>query len=287
MNTHSKSIMGQGEFKQSIQVPLEAAIKKFDGDPRQIFNRFLTHSRYADRVANFMIFDELKGPIHHKLAQDLIGENFFGVEEWRMFFGINFAKKQLEKIRKFPWGENILNAPCPFNKGKGIKETHFAFLGLESINGKPLTVLKWRELCCAAGGPKFSYAPSQWYDREKCATETTCRFRWYLMLKDIFPASDRVSYHDGLRLIPRNYKVPTAVEDTSKHLLYHKKTGILLNPDKVGRCNTLTSLGIRILIGSNREHEFDFSCGNDDRGRSGIGLPVSRRLPKLPKVMNP
>lgn len=118
---------------------------------------------------------------YQKITREIMGKNFFGVEDWSALYGVNFSQKQLRRVAEFPWSEDILNSTCPLC-GKVVKDCHFAFVGLDRINGKPLTILKLQELHPATKQPKFySYAPSAWYSEKKFAKETTMDFRWYLL----------------------------------------------------------------------------------------------------------
>lgn len=60
-----------------------------------------------------------------QFAKILMGPNFYGPTEFeedvRSFFlsGANIAK-----ITNVPWTKEILAGPCPFNRGKTVKETH-------------------------------------------------------------------------------------------------------------------------------------------------------------------
>ena len=119
--------MTKGEFEESVR-KLEAAVAKRGGNPRQLFDRIRTEEVFTDRVAEFILRGGLEGSVHQKLARAILGKNFFGVEEWSALYGVNFTKKQLREVADFPWNEDVLNAPCPFVKGKSVKETHFAFL---------------------------------------------------------------------------------------------------------------------------------------------------------------
>lgn len=206
---------------------------------------------FAKRVAEFMLRGGLEGSVHQKLARAILGKNnFFGVEEWSTLYGVNFTKKQLREIADFPWNEDVLNAPCPFHKGKSIRETHFAFLGLDCIKGRPLPILKWQELHPQSGQPRFySYAPDCWYAKENFANKPTCGFRWYLMPLEIVPNSTDKSYQEQTAMLPKEYEVPLAIEEVTKLILYYRKNGIYLNPTNWGRCHDVTSGGRRVPVG--------------------------------------
>ena len=241
--------------------------------------RLRSDKNYACRVAEFMLRGGIDGSVHHKLARAVMGQNFFGVEEWATLHNVNFSKKQLREISEFPWGEDILNGPCLFNKGKAVRETHFAFLGLDKLNGSPLSILKFQELYPASGQPKFySYAPSSWYTGHPFAVDKTMKLRWYLLLKDIVPNSISTSWDNQKALLPAEYEIPTAVEETAKDLYVQRKTGIYPNLKVYARVDDRSSSGFHVVVGVC----YDGGVHVDycyDYGYSVVGLGASRKLP--------
>lgn len=243
--------------------------------------RLRAEDAYARRVAAFMLRGGLEGSVHQKLARAILGKNFFGIEDWSAFYGVNFSGKQLRAVAEFPWGEDILNAPCPFSKGKLIRETHAAYLGLDRYMGKPLTIMKWQEVHPITGQPRFySYPQDCWYKDEKFANQPTCAFRWYLMPLQIVTDSESKTYQDQVAMLPAEYEVPFAVEEVTKDLLYYRKNGVFLNPSRYGRCQDVSSYGGRIGVG--RSGSGGLRVGGWSGGVPGddVGLAASRKLPK-------
>jgi hypothetical protein len=273
--------MTQGEFEESVR-KVELAVTKRGGNPRQLFDRIRTDASFTDRIAEFMLRGGLDGSVHHDLAHAVMGKNFFGVGEWSALYGVNFSKKQLREVAEFPWGEDILNAPCPFVKGKSIRETHFAFLGLDAVGGKSLTIIKWQELHPASGQPRFySYAPDNWYANEKFGNTPTCGFRWYLMPLEIVPNSTDKTYQGQVSMLSAEYEVPFAVEEVSKDLLYHRKNGVYLNPQRYGRCQDVTSVGRRVYVGYSGTGGLGVDRWSDGGCYYDIGLAASRKFRTL------
>jgi hypothetical protein len=208
-----------------------------------------------------------------------MNKNFFGVEEWSTLYGVNFSKKQLREVAEFPWGEDILNAPCPFVKGKSIRETHFAFLGLNSIEGKPLTIIRWWKLHPAPWQPRFShYVLGSWYTKRKFANEPTCGFRWYLMPLEIVPNSTYKTYKEQVTMLPAEYEVPFAIEEVGKDILYCMKNGIYLNRSKWGRCQDVISDGHRVHVGCFNLRGLRIGCYLAGHRDLSIGLAASRKF---------
>jgi len=64
--------------------------------------------------------------------RDVMGENLFGIGEWKRYYpslAKFFEPNDLARLRFFPWDEDTLNSPCPFDPKRTIRETHFAFVG--------------------------------------------------------------------------------------------------------------------------------------------------------------
>ncbi|OGN40855.1 MAG: hypothetical protein A2606_02540, partial [Candidatus Yanofskybacteria bacterium RIFOXYD1_FULL_42_10] len=205
---------------------------------------------FRKHIAGFMLRGGIDGSVQHKLARARMGQNFFGVEEYATLYGVNFSKKQLREVSGFPWGKDILDAPCPFNKGKTVRETHFAYLGVDKLNGSPLTIMKFQELHPESGQPKFrNYAPDSWYHQQVFATDKTMKLRWYLLLKNIVPNSTLTSWNDQKAMLPAEYEIPTAVEETAKDLFVQRKTGIYPNLKVYARVDDTSSNGHRVNVG--------------------------------------
>jgi len=237
--------------------------------------------RFRTRIAKFMLQGGIESSAHIKLVRVIMGEErFWGAEEWSAFYGVRFTKKQLHEVAEFPWSEDVLNAPCPFHKDKSVKETHFAFLGLDKIKGKPLTILKWQELHPAMGQPKFySYAPDNWYAKEKFGNEPTCGFRWYLMPLEIVPKSENKTYQEQIAMLPADdYEVPHAIEEVTKDILYYRKNGTYLNPTRYGRCQDVTSDGFRVFVGRFDSRGLNVDDWSDDLRYCSIGVAASRKF---------
>jgi hypothetical protein len=229
-----------------------------------------------------------------------VGKNFFGVEEWSILYDVKFSQKQLRQAAEFPWGEDILNSTCPFC-GKVVKECHFAFLGLDRINGEPLTIMKLRKLHPATGQPRF-YANvwhyrdqfgevttiysgnlddlPPWYSDEKFAREATMDFRWYLLHKSIIPGSPDKNYYKQVAMLTADYEVPSAVTEATKDLLVFRKTGKFVNHLWLARCKCVALPWPRglVTVGFFGKHGLTISSSRDLDVHYFIGLAASRKL---------
>lgn len=231
--------MTKGEFEESVSA-LEKAVVKQGGNPRDLFDLFRTDGEYSDRIAQAMMRKGLVGSIESRLARVVLGRNIFTYADWMSYYDAKFTKKQLREAGKFPWGEDVLNSPCPFNKGKLVKDTHFAFLGISGLNGQPLTVAKWLELHPATGQPKFYFNTDQWHVGQPHTDVATMQLRWYLMLRDIVPNSTNKTYEDQVAMLPAEYEVPTTIMEVTKDILVFRKTGECPNGSRLAACTERT-----------------------------------------------
>jgi hypothetical protein len=251
-----------------------------------------TDSDYAKRVAEFMCDgDGLRESVSHRIARMLLGKNFFGVEEWSKFYGVSFSKEQLQPVVNFPWSRDILDAPCPFVRGKRIKDTHFAFLGLDYLNDEPLTILKFHKLHPEYGEPRLFYYTNKtmWYGTHKFSTEVTCGLRWYLILKETMPDSGDKTYEKQMTMLPPEYEIPSACEYVTHHILYYRKNGIYLNlypgPRKLaslGRCRDIVYWNAdssHVLVGAFGHNGLMISADWHCSHYYSYGLAASRKLP--------
>ncbi|MBI2952236.1 hypothetical protein HYY27_09080 [bacterium] len=223
-------------------------------------------------------------PIPHERARDLLGQNFFGVQDWSTFCGATLSPDQARRVAAFPWGEEVLNAPCPFVEGRLVRETHFAFLGLGAIDGAPLTVLRLHDLHARAGRPLFYHAANPWYEKFAFASETTCDFRWRLALQEIVPGSAGKAFEDQMAALPPGYEVPSAVEEALKATLHFVKNGVCLNARKWGRCRDTLPDGSRVSVGRFGPRGLFINHYWGDG--SGLGLAASRKHPvQLPDTV--
>ncbi|MDD5032693.1 MAG: hypothetical protein PHC85_01035 [Candidatus Pacebacteria bacterium] len=277
--------MTKGGFEESV-ASLERAITKQGGNPCDLFDLFRTDNEYACRIAQAMMRKGLVGSIGSRLARVVLGRNIFDDADWMSYYDAKFTKKQLREAGKFPWGEDVLNSPCPFNKGKLVKDTHFAFLGLSRINGAPLTVAKWLELHPATEQPKFYFNNDPWHVGQPHTDVATMQLRWYLMLKDIVPDSTSKKPEEQVAMLPEGYEVPTTIAETTKDILVFRKTGNRPNSSRWAACTerivktdkvAAGSVGGVSCVGGFGEDGLRVGGWDGDRGY-GVGVGASRRL---------
>jgi hypothetical protein len=201
----------------------------------------------------------------------------FGVADWQKLHpSVVLTPKQIAEVAQFPWSDKTLNAPCPFHPGKMIRETHFAFVGLDHV-----TIAELQKLYPQSGQPRFySYMSGDaWYKNEKFANKVTLKLRWYLLLKDIVPNSENKTFEEQQALLPGEYEVPSAVAETAKNLFVFQKTGSHANPNRYARTADLDSDRYRVGVGCcGAEGVGVYYWSDDDRRVGSVGVSASRKF---------
>jgi len=189
--------------------------------------------------------------------------DLFGLLDWQTYHNIVLSPAQVTTLGPFPWSDAVLNSRCPFHNGKMVRETHFAFAGLDTIT---ITEL-------------HSYADT-WYANEQFATTVTLGLRWYLLLKDIVPDSEGKKFAEQVAMLPAEYEAPSAVAETAKDLFVKTKTGVFVNPNRYARTSDPGSGGSRVSVGVCVASGVDVHYFTDDYRNGHIGVGASRKFEK-------
>lgn len=189
------------------------------------------------------------------VPSSVMGINFFGPEEWFRFYGVDFPKTL--EIPAFPWAIDTLNAPCPFVKGRRVKDTHFAFLGLPMLLGQPLTIARWSEIHPVNG--RIALNVSTYLLNERFASKHTCEYRWYLTPLVSPPTLDDRTYNEQVEMLLPTYELSSAIVELTKHILYFRRTGLPIKPPHWARCGDIYTNEYRVVVGCDRLINYDGS----------------------------
>ncbi len=217
--------------------------------------RLRAEPEYAKRVAEYILRGGVDGSVHHKLARALMGKNFFGIEDWATLHGANFSHKQLRQVAEFQWGEDVLASTCPLC-GKQVLDCHFAFLGLDRINGDQLNIFKLIEFHPAIGYPIFRS-----YDNTKrnYLTEIIMEFAWYVLHIDIVPGSAKKTFEKQEAMLPAEYEIPSLIAEIAKDLFLFKKNGPIQMFGLYRRCADINQHGERVCVSCYDSGEIGFN----------------------------
>lgn len=289
MTVHDKTVGGLGTAAlRSTSTPRDpfgpmGELLKHDGIKFSHLERLMFDRDYLDKVAKVMLENKTGGPIPEEFARTAFNDNnFFGVSDWVSFFGLKLKRSNEHPIAsEFPWGLDALEEPCPFNSNKTVQETHFAFLGVETINRrKALTPQMWKKVLSSNNPFEFNseFSGNNWFKNESFLTEKVCLFRWYLMPTDTVLTG--MTYEEQLNALPDDYEIAGVGEEITKHILYQTLNNEFIDSSH-GRCREITQ-GFdqhHIAVSGSNRNGLCFDHEWDHFGIHQIGLAVSRKIP--------
>jgi len=208
-----------------------------------------------------------------------VKEFYFGLKDWKKYYGCDVEKTPLPQNM---W--KILTSPCPYWKGKRVKETHILVLIPKTVNGRPLTLNTLQALIQKPQGGGHAtkyhcYGDNLKKEFEGQAAPVTY---WALITKDVLPNSRKKNYSKQQALIKRPYTVPGALEMAIAILMHHVKSAEKLYPEKpktYTRCQEKLSNGGRVVVGLFGPSDLRFrSHYNDDGRHDNCGLGGLRKF---------
>ena len=157
--------------------------------------------------------------------ENIMGKNFFGPKDYKEHF-----LETITAIPDFPWDINMFGDPCQFIPGKYRKNTHFIFLGLQSLRGNSMNMAYFQKLYTGKAAAEFKCG----FAAKEIFHFQTLQFRWYALLKKN-PISSGKIFIAQEQLLTSSYEVPSAAEESAKNLFFFLKNGIILNEGNLVR----------------------------------------------------
>ena len=209
-----------------------------------------------------------------------LGDSVLDASVWERYYGPVGSSPSL------PSGiSQVMNSPCPFWRGKQVKETHLLALIPSRVGGQPLTLDYLGELIKSpkGGGHKTQYRGSWDKAREAIGSQSPGSSYWVLMTRDVLEESRSKSYQDQCALVAAlanrtglAYEVPGALEAAVVTLLHHVRSGERLysdNPYTYTRCRDKYKNGYQLVVGgfsSGGLNVYYYNYGNYNFGVSSL-----------------
>ena len=195
-----------------------------------------------------------------KCAREIMGKNFFGVEEAIKYFGVNPTSRQLAALSEIPFSEAVLEE---------LKDTHIL------VAVFPLSVLEIR----GKVDSKLFYDQS-WYNKESFAKERgeVC---WRLVRKTIVDNSTNKTWSEQQSLIGKDEEIPSARVMTYAIIGHYLATGERLFGNIYRRTSSLDSDGYHVSVGRFDQHGLHVYYYWDDGRDGGVGLASVRKIQLL------
>jgi hypothetical protein len=199
------------------------------GAGRKFWTKLAHDESMFNKVVSFVARDGYEPTTSQKLAREIMGKNFFGVEEAVERFGVNPSKQQLAQLAEIPFTEKTL---------RDCNGTHVL------VAAFPLSVLDVR----AVNSGLFYSSSGGWYESEKFA-KNKGKVGWYLVQKT--PVKDSVSknWDEQQALLSENDETPTSQVMVYTIIGHYKATGERLFENIYVRCSDVVSGGYRVDVG--------------------------------------
>ncbi len=198
------------------------------GVTQKHFAKLRSDEVFANGVANFIKSGGVAPAIGQKRARDIMGQNFFGVEEGIEHLGVNPTRRHLALLSQIPFKEEKLERD---------KETHVPTAVF------PLSILEMRE--------RFPdlFRDQDWYKREEELFARQAEVNWHLICKTPVKGSANKNWQEQLALVGEEDEVPTAQVVVYTIIGHFLATGERLFKDIYVRTSSLDSNGYRVSVG--------------------------------------
>jgi len=228
-------------------LPIEEALQGPIDDPdlRERLVRFWNASGYAPTTSQ-------------QRAREIMGKNFFGVEEAMRDFCLNPSRRQLAVLSEIPYTEAMLEE---------CKDSHVL------VAVFPLSILEIR----GRFNSKLFYDQS-WYNKESFAKDRG-EAAWHLIRKDPVPNSTSKTWNEQRALLAENEETPQARVMIYTIIGHFLATDQRLFEDVYVRCSDVVSGGYRVYVGDFDSYGLDVDGYWDGYRRSDVGLASSRKFP--------
>ncbi len=191
-------------------------------------------------------------------AREIMGRNFFGVEEAIKHFGVNPSRQQLALLAEVPYSEEALAAS---------KDTHVL------VAVFPLSLLDVR----GKVADKSLFYSQDWYNRQAFAKERG-EVGWQLVRKTPIADSTNKTWNEQQALLSSDEETPTAQVMVYTIIGHYLATGERLFENIYVRTSSLDSDGFRVDVGVFDAEGLDVDIWDDSFRVSDIGLSSARKF---------
>ena len=212
----------------------------------------------ATKVVRFIKNGGFEPTTSQKRAREIMGCNFFGVEEAITHFGVNPTRRQVAALSEIPFSEAVLEQ---------LKDTHV--LGAVF----PLSILEIRSKVDS----KLFY-DQPWYNKESFAKERG-EVNWQLVRKTPVDNSTSKNWQEQQELLGEDDEVPTSQVVVYTIIGHFLAVGERLLEHIYVRTSSVDSDGYRVRVGFFDSGGLYVSNDWDDHRVGFLGVSSARKSP--------
>lgn len=222
--------------------------------------RINTEPVFADRMASYAINGGVESSTSQTLAREIMGKNFFGIEEAIKHFGVNPSRRQLVSLSEVPFSEETLTS---------CKDTHVLVAVL------PISIIEIREIAKKLLNQTLFYN-QDWYEKEAFANDKG-ETGWQLIRKEPINNSTSKNWSEQQALLTNDEETPKAQVVVYIIIGIFLSTGERLFENVYVRCIDLGSDGTRVYVGDFDGKGLGVDRWYGDRRDSNVGVSSARK----------
>ena len=226
----------------------------------EVAARINTDTAFVANIARLMVNGGYELSTSQKLAREIMGKNFFGIEEAIKHFGVNATKQQLAYLTEVPFSEEVL---------KSCKDTHVL------VAMFPLSILDIRGIAKKQSDRTLFYS-QDWYDKQAFAKDKG-EVGWQLVRKEPIDNSTSKPWNDQQALLSKDEETPTVRIVVYTMVGHFLATAERLFEKIYVRCVDLCSDGDRVLVGLFDAGGLSVSGWSGDSRGDRVGLSAARK----------
>lgn len=193
-----------------------------------------------------------------KRTREIMGWNFFGIEEAIKHFGVNSSRAQTAALSEVPFTEDVLEF---------CKDTHVLVavfpISILDIRGKVERKL-------------FDGHEDSWYNKEVFAKDRG-EIGWRMVRKTPVPYSISKNWDEQQALLDKNEETPSAQVMAYTIIGHYLATGEHLFENVYVRTSSVDSGGNRVDVGSFDQYGLFVDGWGDDSSYDSLGVSSARK----------
>lgn len=202
-----------------------------------IIDSVIADEQVASRMANLLMNNGYELTASQAKAREIMGKNFFGIEEAQKHFGLTLSKRQIAYMAEVPFLEETLRA---------CKDTHILVAYI------PVSIVSVRAKTAGVKLPENHrmFYGQDWYDKNEVGNGVSA-LEWHLVLKTSVPDSKSKTWTQQKEMVDTTNidRVPEADVMVYTIIGYFLETGEHLFEKECVRTSTLASDGFRVSVG--------------------------------------
>lgn len=228
----------------------------------EVLSRLITDSRFVVKIAEVMINGgfEILPTTEQRRARNIMGKNFFGIEDAVKHFGVKPTGSQLETLAKIPFDEETLES---------CRDSHVL------VAVFPLSIIDIRSIVNNFSQGTLFYT-QDWYEGQAFARDKG-EVEWQLVKKIPINNSFLKTWEEQLELLSEDEEVPTAQIITYTAVGYFFATEDFILKDIYVRTNSFDLASDRVCFGNFHNLCFGINHYWDDVGSQVLGISTMKK----------